>query len=65
MDVSRRLRIAPETVRSWRRRSIERGLDRLCDDPRPGVPRKVTDADVERVSVTHKTTDIKRHLVAH
>lgn len=48
MEVSRRLRIAPDTVRTWRRRFIERGLDGLCDDPRPGVPRKITDADVEQ-----------------
>ncbi|MEV4428173.1 helix-turn-helix domain-containing protein [Streptomyces sp. NPDC049602] len=39
-EVSRRLRIAADTVRTWRRRFIERGLDGLCDDPRPGVPRK-------------------------
>ncbi|MFE5793355.1 helix-turn-helix domain-containing protein [Streptomyces sp. NPDC056503] len=51
MEVSRRLRITPDTVRTWRRRFIERGLDGLCDDPRPGVPRKITDADVERVIV--------------
>ncbi|MFE5940805.1 helix-turn-helix domain-containing protein [Streptomyces sp. NPDC056470] len=51
MEVSRRLRIAPDMVRTWRRRFIERGLDGLCDDPRPGVPRKITDADVERVIV--------------
>ncbi|MFE2336581.1 helix-turn-helix domain-containing protein [Streptomyces coelicoflavus] len=51
MEVSRRLRITPDTVRTWRRRFLERGLDGLCDDPRPGVPRKITDADVERVIV--------------
>ncbi|MFE0687883.1 IS630 family transposase [Streptomyces xiamenensis] len=51
MEVSRRLRIAPDTVRTWRRRFIERGLDGLCGKPRPGVPRKITDADVERVIV--------------
>lgn len=51
LEVSRRLRIAPDTVRTWRRRFLERGLDGLCDEPRPGVPRKITDADVERVIV--------------
>lgn len=51
MKVSRRLRIAPDTVRTWRRRFLERGLDGLCDEARPGVPRKITDADVERVIV--------------
>ncbi|WSK74396.1 hypothetical protein OG295_39580 (plasmid) [Streptomyces sp. NBC_01276] len=42
MEVSLRLRIAPDTVRTWRRCFIEWGLDGLCDDPRPGVPRKIT-----------------------
>ncbi|MFF9217924.1 helix-turn-helix domain-containing protein, partial [Streptomyces viridosporus] len=51
MEVSRRLRVAPDTVRTWRRRFRERGLDGLSDEPRPGVPRKITDADVERVIV--------------
>ncbi|MFJ2766153.1 helix-turn-helix domain-containing protein, partial [Streptomyces prasinus] len=51
MEVSRRLSISPDTVRTWRRRFIERGLDGLSDEPRPGVPRKITDADVERVVV--------------
>ncbi|WP_435838928.1 helix-turn-helix domain-containing protein [Streptomyces abikoensis] len=51
MEVSRRLRVAPDTVRTWRRRFLDRGLDGLCDEPRLGVPRKITDADVERVIV--------------
>ncbi|MGW2786443.1 hypothetical protein ACWC3X_35325 [Streptomyces populi] len=41
MEVSRRTRSA-----TWRRRFLERGLDGLCDDPRPGVSRRITDADV-------------------
>ncbi|MFF9757329.1 helix-turn-helix domain-containing protein, partial [Streptomyces sp. NPDC014344] len=51
MEVSRRLGVSPDTVRTWRRRFLERGLDGLCDEPRPGAPRKITDADVERVIV--------------
>src|SRR6478735_8334380 len=51
MEVSRRLRIAPDTVRTWRWRFLEHGPDGLGDEPRPGVPRKITDADVERVIV--------------
>ncbi|MFD9624159.1 helix-turn-helix domain-containing protein, partial [Streptomyces virginiae] len=50
-EVSRRLGIAPETVRTWRRRSLDRVLEGMCDEPRPGVPQKITDADVERVIV--------------
>ncbi|MFI7290656.1 helix-turn-helix domain-containing protein, partial [Streptomyces anulatus] len=51
LEVSRRLNVAADTVRTWRRRFIERGLDGLSDEPRPGAPRKITDADVERVIV--------------
>ncbi|MFG2125644.1 IS630 family transposase [Streptomyces sp. NPDC048710] len=50
-EVARRLQITTDTVRTWRRRFLERRLDGLCDEPRPGVPRKITDADVERVIV--------------
>lgn len=41
-----RVRIA--TVGKWRQRFVERRLDGLLDEPRPGAPRKVSDADVER-----------------
>ncbi len=50
-EVSRRLGVAADTVRTWRRRFLDRGLEGLHDEPRPGVPRKITDADVERVIV--------------
>jgi transposase len=36
------------TVGKWRQRFVERRLDGLLDEPRPGAPRKVTAADVER-----------------
>ncbi|MFE4832091.1 helix-turn-helix domain-containing protein [Streptomyces sp. NPDC056672] len=49
--MARRLGVTMDTVRLWRRRFLERRLDGLCDEPRPGVPRKITDADVERVIV--------------
>lgn len=63
MEVSRRLRVTPDTVRTWRRRFLDRGLDGLCDEPRPGVPRKITDADVERVIV--KTLEEKPENATH
>ncbi|MFC8720884.1 IS630 family transposase [Kitasatospora sp. NPDC057198] len=62
-DVSRRLAVAPDTVRTWRRRFTERGPDGLGDEPRPGVPRKITDADVERVAV--KTLEEKPKNATH
>jgi transposase len=39
------------TVVKWRKRFIERRLDGLLDEPRPGAPRTITDADVEAVVV--------------
>ena len=37
------------TVGKWRARFAARRLDVLHDEPRPGAPRTITDADVERV----------------
>jgi transposase len=45
------------TVGKWQRRWIEDGLDGLCDAPRPGRPRTVTDEKVEQVvALTLETT---------
>ena len=38
-----------QTVGRWRRRFVSERLDGLLDEPRPGAPRTITDADVERV----------------
>jgi transposase len=40
------------TVAKWRGRYSRRGLAGLSDEPRPGAPRTVTDAHVERVIAT-------------
>lgn len=37
------------TVGRWRQRFVTKRVDGLLDEPRPGAPRKITDADVERV----------------
>ncbi len=37
------------TVGKWRSRFVERRLDGLHDEPRPGKPRTISDEDVERV----------------
>src|SRR5262245_15261835 len=41
------LRITLPTVRKWRARFADAGLDGLADEPRPGAPRTLTDAQVE------------------
>jgi len=47
--IARRERVTRPTVGKWRHRFLEKRLDGLLDEPRPGVPRQITDADVERV----------------
>jgi transposase len=42
------LRITLPTVRKWRTRFAVSRLDGLTDEPRPGVPRTITDAQVEQ-----------------
>ncbi len=49
--VARRLRVALATVGAWRRRFIEQRVDGLFDEPRPGMPRRITDEQVEAVIV--------------
>jgi len=51
LAISKHLRTSRATVAKWRRRFTEQGLDGLHDEPRPGAPRTVSDADVERVIV--------------
>ena len=51
--VAARERLTRQTVGRWRARFLTHRLDGLLDEPRPGAPRRITDADVERVlSVT-------------
>ena len=49
--VSARLGVNRGTVTTWRARFLARRLDGLSDEPRPGVPRTITDAQVEEVVV--------------
>jgi transposase len=47
--VAHELRLTKQTVGKWRTRFLSKRLDGLLDEPRPGAPRTVTDADVEAV----------------
>ena len=49
LDVADALDVSRLTVGKWRHRFLDRGIDGLLDEARPGAPRKITDADVERV----------------
>jgi hypothetical protein len=43
------LRLNRTTVKRWRSRFMTKRLDGLLDEPRPGAPRTISDAEVERV----------------
>ena len=47
--VAERLGLTHQTVGKWRQRFVERRLDGLFDQARPGAPRQVSDAQIERV----------------
>jgi transposase len=47
--VAEELKVSKPTVGKWRQRFVEHRLDGLLDEPRPGAPRKISDADVEQV----------------
>jgi transposase len=48
-EVAKRLNITLQTVGKWRQRFVDKRLDGLLDAPRPGQPRKISDAKVEQV----------------
>lgn len=61
------------TVGKWRQRFIDKRLDGLLDEPRPGAPRSIDDALVERILTTTleekpqgsthwSTRDMARHV---
>ena len=56
-EIAERLGVHRPMVRKWRSRFAEDRLDGLCDEPRPGRPRTISDDQVEEVIVkTLETT---------
>jgi transposase len=49
VEVGSRLGVHEKTAGKWRARFLKRRLEGLVDEPRPGVPRTITDAQVEQV----------------
>src|SRR5437660_5324173 len=50
-SVSRKLRCSLGMVGKWRARFLRGRLEALYDEPRPGTPRRVSDAQVEQVVI--------------
>jgi transposase len=62
-DVAAKLTVSQAMVGKWRRRFVERRLDGLFDEPRPGAPRTISDDKVEEVIV--KTLEEKPKDATH
>ncbi|MGH9565241.1 MAG: IS630 family transposase, partial [Candidatus Angelobacter sp.] len=50
-SVARKLRASVSMVSKWRARFLKARVEGLHDEPRPGAPRKVSDAQVEKVVI--------------
>src|SRR5699024_4788676 len=50
-EVARNVAVSLPTVRKWRRRFLDHGLDGLVDEPRPGRPATISVDQVEQVVV--------------
>jgi transposase len=61
--VAKKLGVQIGTVRKWRTRFVRDRLDGMTDAPRPGAPRTISDADVERV--LSKTLESKPANATH
>jgi transposase len=62
-QVAHQLGVTLPTVGKWRSRFVEDRLDGLVDEPRPGTPRSVTDAQVEQIITT--TLESKPEAATH
>lgn len=49
--IAKRLHVSPTTVCKWRARFLRDRVDGLFDEPRPGAPRQISDAQVEHVII--------------
>ena len=58
--VAARPGVSFKTVSGWRARFLRDLLDELTDDPRPGVPRTITDAQAEQVVVRTDLENLAR-----
>jgi len=48
-QVAKQERTTNATVGKWRQRYVDKGIDGLMDDPRPGAPRTISDLQIEEI----------------
>ncbi len=60
-EAAKALGVGKATVSKYRSRFLRRRLDGLLDEPRPGAPRTVTDAQVEEIVATTLETSRFAH----
>jgi transposase len=48
-ETAAELHITVQTVGKWRQRFLDRRMEGLLDEPRSGTPRRLSEADVDRV----------------
>src|SRR5215813_5275718 len=48
-EIAARLGVTKQTVGKWRSRFLNKSVDGLMDEPRPGTPRRLSDKEVEEV----------------
>jgi transposase len=58
-EIAQQVGVSGATVGKWRERYRVGGMDGLSDEPRPGAPRKITDAQVEQ-AVTQTLESVPR-----
>ncbi len=63
LQVADQMALTPQTVGKWRSRFVARRLEGLLDEPRPGAPRRIGDAAVERV--LRLTLETQPHDATH
>src|SRR5580658_1799774 len=51
LEIAQRLHAHEQTVGHWRKRFLQKRIDGLLDEPRPGAPRQMSDEQVEEVVV--------------
>lgn len=62
-EVAAQTKVTLQTVGKWRARFVKQRLDGLVDEPRPGPPRTISDAQVEEVLT--KTLESKPKQATH